>query len=52
MTGCASFRVSDPVLGAAYRPTNFHQADDRLPAPLRRVAVLPLTATTPASHRW
>ncbi len=43
LTACSTVRVSDMVIGPSYQPSNVYRVN-ALPANLRRVAVLPLTA--------
>jgi hypothetical protein len=48
--GCKTWTLSDPVMGASYRPANVYTSFNQLPVNLRRVAVLPLTCDTKASE--
>jgi len=46
MTGCRSASVKYPgtIVGPFHKPANYHLADGRMPAEMRRVALLPLTS--------
>lgn len=43
LCGCKTARLSDPVMGADYRPENIYRSQKQLPVHIRRVAVLPTT---------
>lgn len=45
-TGCAEQNQLRRSMAKPYQPTNLHQSASRLPATLRRVALLPLTTDT------
>jgi hypothetical protein len=44
LAGCASITDPDHVSGPSYQPSNAHMRQVTLPAEIRRVAVLPMTA--------
>ena len=44
--GCKSMQISGYQLGPSYRPTNVYRRNDALPLEIKRVAVLPLSATS------
>lgn len=46
VSGCASGGSSPASLASSYRPSNVHQAVQRLPSHIRRVAVLPVSVET------
>ncbi len=45
VVGCRTLPSGDPVSGESYKPSNVHRSAETLPATVRRVAVLPLTAS-------
>ena len=45
LAGCATARHPELVLGPKYKPSNVYQLSSFVPPPIRRVAVLPITAS-------
>ena len=42
LTGCQTSSIKDPIIGRAYKPSNFNRLVEELPKQIRRVAVLPI----------
>ncbi len=49
LAGCSSFLPEDTVIGPGYRPANYFRLAPVFPDSLRRVAVLPISASTQRS---